>query len=735
MTALNSGAQPPRDPVHFLKAVQPEGSLVTVISQDRTKVITRRFVPGEEQLLRAFIGDCNSPAHMFNVYWHVATPKDGVKCRLNKELVASSRYVWVDIDPRVGEPIDEEKTRLIALITTNRPKEVPPPTWSYFSGGGVQAVWELTEPCEDLNKIERANKHLSYLFGGDGCHSIEHLMRVGVGTMNWPDEKKKKRNPGRTNAMTHMVEQHDVKYPIDSFTLAPEEQAPMLSTAAKVTLGKVEQVNSLETLNVPDDIKIIIAQGHHPDKPKGEGKDGSGSGWVWHAVCGLVRAAVPAETIVSILTDAAWPISEHVLRQKNPVKYAVRQVERAMTATRDFVRAKSGQPFTNFPGNVLIAIEMLGIELTYDAFQDRALIAGLEGEGPKLDDHALRRLRMLIAERFQFMPDKDMFTDVVLDLARQHTFHPVLDYLDGLKWDGVKRIDRWLIDYGGAEDTPFNRAAGALWSVAAVRRVQSPGCKFDELPVGEADQGTNKSSALRILAVKDEWFSDYFPLGKDGKEVIEATQGKWIIEAAELHGMSTAKIEQLKAQLSRQVDSARLAYGRLPTDVPRQFVAFSTTNSNRYLTDPTGNRRFWPVKVQRFDLEALRRDRDQFWAEAAAREAEGVSLHLPEELWPVAAVVQAARVEDHPFVAQFEAMLGDLDNCRFICAEAWDLLGLQPGHMTQANQVNIGNSLRSLGWERKRLRVYGKNQWCYVKGDGERLISAHEILRPKDVPF
>src|SRR3546814_16649635 len=92
--------------------------------------------------------------------------------------------------------------------------------------------------------------------------------------------------------------------------------------------------------------------------------------------------------------------------------------------------------------------------------------------------------------------------------------------------------------------------------------------------------------------------------------------------------MRKGEVEHLKAFLSRQEDTARMSYERLPVIVPRQCVIIGTTNSERYLRDLTGNRRFWPVRVEGFDLEALRRDRDQLWAEAAAREAERASIRL-----------------------------------------------------------------------------------------------------------
>jgi predicted P-loop ATPase len=108
---------------------------------------------------------------------------------------------------------------------------------------------------------------------------------------------------------------------------------------------------------------------------------------------------------------------------------------------------------------------------------------------------------------------------VVFDEAYRNSFHPVREYLDGLQWDGVKRIDTWLVDYADAEASEFVCEVGALMLVAAVRRVRSPGCKFDEMPVLQSVQGFNKSTALSILAVRPEWFSDDLPLRASfGKE-------------------------------------------------------------------------------------------------------------------------------------------------------------------------------------------------------------------------
>lgn len=156
--------------------------------------------------------------------------------------------------------------------------------------------------------------------------------------------------------------------------------------------------------------------------------------------------------------------------------------------------------------------------------------------------------------------------------------------------------------------------------IAGVRRVRKPGCKFDEALILESEQGKGKSTALKVLAGGDEHFTDALQMNSDSKVVIEQSRGKWIIELPELSGMKKAEVESVKANMARTSDRARGAYGRIAEEIARSFVFAGTTNSDKYLSDPTGNRRFWPVKVGTIDLAALKRDRDQLWAEAATRE-------------------------------------------------------------------------------------------------------------------
>jgi predicted P-loop ATPase len=228
----------------------------------------------------------------------------------------------------------------------------------------------------------------------------------------------------------------------------------------------------------------------------------------------------------------------------------------------------------------------------------------------------------------------------------------------------------------------------------------------------------DKSSAFAILAVKDKWFSDDLPLNLDGKKTIEQTSGKWIIEAAELSGMRRADVEHLKAFLSRQVDIGRLAYGRIVSNVPRQFIVLGTTNSDRYLKDLTGNRRFWPVKVGKIDIESLKNDRDQLWAEAVAYEKQGASIRLDPSLYGAAEIEQTERTAEDPWLDPCRYILKELNGI-IINTDVWNMVGVDIERRTQDQNVRIGNVMKALGFERTTATRGGKTHNVYARGSKE----------------
>lgn len=368
---------------------------------------------------------------------------------------------------------------------------------------------------------------------------------------------------------------------------------------------------------------------------------------------------------------------------------------------------RTKKPIANNQENIRKALDAIGVTLSHNKFSQRLVVHRGEFQD-YLDDALMDRLWLDIDSKFHFRPQREFFECVMRDTARKTPHHPILEYLSRLVWDGKKRIDTWLIEYGGAADSPFNRTVGAIVLIAAVRRVTRPGCKFDELLVLESEQGRGKSTMLRALCPRDEWFSDDLPLGLEAKQVIERTTGKWIIEAAELTNIRKTQVEQLKSFLSRQIDGpVRLAYGRMATELPRQFLVIGTTNSRTYLRDASGNRRFWPVQIKKFDVPAIIRDRDQLWAEAAIRERANESIRLHEAMWSVAAKEQDKRRTEDPWEGPILSMINSLPagRQRLTPEDVWSVLNMPLERRDERAAERVGNILQHAGFRRMSVRT------------------------------
>jgi predicted P-loop ATPase len=223
-------------------------------------------------------------------------------------------------------------------------------------------------------------------------------------------------------------------------------------------------------------------------------------------------------------------------------------------------------------------------------------------------------------ERKHIMVTPSVVHQVVNLVARRNSFHPVRDYLNSLpSWDRTERIGTWLRDYCGVVHSDvapnhFAMAAGRKFLISAVARVFGPGSKVDHVLVIEGVQGLGKSTVVRILA-GDEFYSDQ--LGELGsKDASMQLRGVWIMELAELGQLLRTENAQAKAFFTRQMERFRPPYGRRLVAMPRQCVFVGTINSDSYLLDETGNRRYWPVYATAVKLDKLRQDRDRLWAEA-----------------------------------------------------------------------------------------------------------------------
>lgn len=326
-------------------------------------------------------------------------------------------------------------------------------------------------------------------------------------------------------------------------------------------------------------------------------------------------------------------------------------------------------------------------------------------------------------------------------------FHPIREYICAQKWDGIPRVNTLLIDYFGAEDNAYTRAAIRKMLCAAVARVFEPGVKFDTALILVGEQGTYKSTFVKKLGM--EWFSDTFTTVQ-GKESFEQIQGAWLIEMAELSGLKKAEVESIKHYISKREDMFRPAYGRTVETYKRQCVFFGTTNNKDFLRDPTGNRRFMPIDVRpEYATKSVNDDLtqdevNQIWAEA-------YQLYLAKEpLYLVGDEDIIAKIEQHKhseaderkgiieeylntkFPDDWDKM--DLYDRRrwledplskngtvqkdFVCiAEVWcECLGKDKTEMSRYNTREVNEILRSLPeWEAiastKNFPLYGKQKY------------------------
>lgn len=242
--------------------------------------------------------------------------------------------------------------------------------------------------------------------------------------------------------------------------------------------------------------------------------------------------------------------------------------------------------------------------------------------------------------------------DAVALTGGRHAKDPVREYLTGLVWDGIERLDTLFIDYLGAEDNSYTRAVTRKMFVAAVARCFRPGCKFDQICILSGKQGIGKSLLLSRMGM--DWFNDSIT-SFDGKEARENLRGVWIVELGEMTAFSRSESEAAKQFLSQTEDRYRAAYGRRTVQYPRRCVFFGTSNSADFLRDATGNRRYWPIdcsferrtKVVHDDLTPA--EVGQLWAEAVARFKSGEELILRDELQKVALAEQQAHTERDPW--------------------------------------------------------------------------------------
>ena len=323
------------------------------------------------------------------------------------------------------------------------------------------------------------------------------------------------------------------------------------------------------------------------------------------------------------------------------------------------------------------------------------------------------RTAIWLSHHYRFNADKKLVIQAVTAAAHERPFHPVRDYLKALAWDQKPRLREWLAQYCGASENEYTQLAGSKFLIGAVARVMKPGCKMDNVLILEGDQGRWKSTALATLA--GEWFGDT-PFAIGDKDSYLVMRGHLIYELAELDGFSRAESSRAKAFFSSRYDTFVPKYVAWAIKVPRQCVFAGTVNHGTYLRDTTGNRRYWPVKIERADIEALAIARDQLWAEAMHRFAQGERWWVEESERELFALEQELRYVGDAY----EELVREwaLGKSEFTMAGVLaDCLHLEKSKWTRAEQTRVGEVLATLG---------------YVKADRGSTVKPRYVYKPRE---
>jgi len=360
-----------------------------------------------------------------------------------------------------------------------------------------------------------------------------------------------------------------------------------------------------------------------------------------------------------------------------------------------------------------------------------------ETYGRIVNDHVLRLVRLYFVNQWQgnsYQPGLDNLMNAIVTIAYAQKFNPVLEYVDSITWDGVKRVEKLFGYYFNCGDDAYTRAVSLCFMIGAVRRMRRPGCKFDTMPILKGPQGWDKSTGVKILFGEEFWSDANLGSLRD-KDAALKLRGIWVQEFAEVDSLTRSEANVLKHFCGLQYDRQRDPYGRITENSPRRCVFIATVNEGGYLKDPTGARRFWPLEiVQRVSVTDIRRDRDQLWAEAAALEAQGMSDVLPKHLWDEAGERAAEQTTDDPWADAIRLFLeGRADAYknwkpneegeprvppdRVHTSELYAAMAIKTENQTKDKAQRLRTVMEAtLGWQHHRgVRVLGRTGAGYVR--------------------
>lgn len=576
------------------------------------------------------------------------------------------------------------------FITSDGSKEVLPLTWCKNEENGKQdwrgVSFPYPRPLFGLDRLAANPDATVLIVEGEKCADAAHDELPDLAVMSWPGGGKAVDKADWSPLVgRRVVIWPDCDAQTDKHTLAilPEDKQPGIKAARRI--AEILHASGCKVWLVK-----IPAPGEKP------------SGWD-------VADAITDNLLGDDL--AAWIRERLELYGKEPAAHPTESIYTAEGAgagdTQDWRRRLLHTQKGDLAACVMNAHDILLNEpgwqgvIAFDEFGQRTVklkpppyFGGEVGEWEGTDD---TRAAIWISRTWRFAMASVVVAEAVETLAKSNTVHPVRDWLRSLpKWDETSRVESWLSDYCGVQDSEYVRRVSRYFLIGMIARVMQPGIKFDYCLVLEGDQGKGKSTIVRILG--GDWHGDT-DLDLHNKDSMSALRGKWVYEFAEMGAVTRAESTKQKSFLSRQYDEFRPVYGRREIRLARQVVFIGTTNEWEWNKDPTGGRRFWPVCCDGdFNLDGLREVREQLFAEAVALFDQNERFYpLADEQKRLFDPEQLLREQQESLVDALHDWVWDQVADFSIADAVMEGLKLDASKLTRDLQTRVGTALRKLG--------------------------------------
>ena len=432
-------------------------------------------------------------------------------------------------------------------------------------------------------------------------------------------------------------------------------------------------------------------------------------------------------------------VYEELYRQRDKI-IKQRAAEGNNTLLLDY--GKHGKPLStvdNFLKILQFDNKFKDLSLNEFSYCPEKLVDGQRERWTDVDDSLTRQY---IEKKYR-IHNKDKLSDALKIYFYKKSYHPIKQIIEGVEWDGVERIPTLLIKWLKCNDNDYSREVSRLIFAGGINRLYSPGCKFDDVPVLiGTKQGEGKSTFVRWLALRDDFFAEVCDI--EGQRGIEALEGAWICEIAELLALTKIKeVEAVKAYITKQSDKYRRPFDKRISEIKRQCIFIGTTNKEQFLTDKTGNRRFYPIKVNSSGYELFEHKEDiqadilQAWAEAKAKYDKGLMLPCADKAF---SVIAKERQQDATEEDYRESLIrAYLDDKQITCImDIWENALREYYRKPNRRESNeIALILQSLEhWERggtsRQFKKYGYTVQCWKR---KEIADGFLMCDTSDNPF